>query len=894
MVSTVLMDTAEQSAAAAAAAREIQECIDHFYDDNEPGTMDPTRLAPESIDHEKKQKAVQDARDMYQYIVQNCERANSPVPAFDFIELIGKGASGRVYKCRDRRTNSLVAIKIVNTDDVDYTNNTLDKDDTIRDFIKEVNTLQQLKDARAKNINMIREAFDLQTQLWIVCDYCTGGSVRTLMRAQPPSKPGLEEKFIIPIARELALAIKNVHDIGVIHRDIKATNVYVTESGEIQLGDFGIVGVLEDEGNKRRTIIGTPHYMPLEMLPPDSSFEGNQAPQAYGREVDVWSYGCTIFEIATGVPPNSRTHPELLTTVLDRAPRLEGGDYPQELRDFVAFLLQSNPEERPTADEIVKHPYVAGTQKKYPTESLVDLITRFKSWEYSGGYRQSLFMAGGAPPVPGSSESPVTQGEEDYDDWNFSTTDTFNADFGRRYSRMMDLSEDTPDLSLDTSASTKLPPIQTENLTPFDKMQQEISAGRGERSLQRLWNADTSEYKLHDALDEQDDLPLRRMTAGAPTRESQVIIDLDEVGDLDAAAPTLSFDFGDVPTVKAARARNSRYESMNEDDEETDFEPSYTDEDRERRATMEWTFPTAKRATMDWTFPSHEPYEPENPVDLQMSLPPIGDADGEMAPGFRPQLKHTATMPIGDFSDFQDFVHSQHTTPASASPIRNSTASMIDLNMSFVDASDIPPRPGTATSTTGSTMTDMTSGNPFDLEEDPAQKAEDQKRFSHHKQWQSEGGGRRTSHRQSRRSIPMHARGSSLSSSTDDDDAYTYQYNRSLSARMGHQLNGSADSSTIDMNAWPSFDSTSGFSEVPGYHDELDETALAPRTIDFPRSAAPAPGVLVEGADLALVEAELGRLLEDLEVGLADIGEALQARGEALGGAEGSGDESEF
>ena len=198
--------------------------------------MDPTRLAPESIDGQKKRAAIQDAKDMQQAVIRNCARANCKVPPFEFIELIGKGGSGRVYKCRDTNNDEFVAVKIVDTDTVDYGQHTLDKDDTIKDFLKEVNTLKSLKDARAKNINMIKEAFDLQEQLWIVCEYCTGGSVRTLMRASPPSRPGLEEEYIIAVARELAIAIKNVHDIGVIHRDIKCTNVYVTENGEIQLG----------------------------------------------------------------------------------------------------------------------------------------------------------------------------------------------------------------------------------------------------------------------------------------------------------------------------------------------------------------------------------------------------------------------------------------------------------------------------------------------------------------------------------------------------------------------------------------------------------------------------------------------------------------------------------
>lgn len=113
-----------------------------------------------------------------------------------------------------------MAVKIIDVDELDYTLNNKLKDEAIADFVKEVSTLKHLKDSRARNINYIQEAFDLHSQLWIVSDYCPGGSVHTLMKATPGGS-GLEERFIIPIARELAVALKYVHEAGVIHRDVK-------------------------------------------------------------------------------------------------------------------------------------------------------------------------------------------------------------------------------------------------------------------------------------------------------------------------------------------------------------------------------------------------------------------------------------------------------------------------------------------------------------------------------------------------------------------------------------------------------------------------------------------------------------------------------------------------
>ena len=90
----------------------------------------------------------------------------------------------------------------------------------------------------------------------------------------------LEERYIIPIARELAVGLKAIHDAGIIHRDVKAANVMIHEKGYLQIIDFGVAGVLRTNNDKRSTIIGTPHWMPPEL-------HKNAPPQGltYGTEV---------------------------------------------------------------------------------------------------------------------------------------------------------------------------------------------------------------------------------------------------------------------------------------------------------------------------------------------------------------------------------------------------------------------------------------------------------------------------------------------------------------------------------------------------------------------------------------------------------------------------------
>lgn len=691
---------------------------------------------------------------------------------------------------RDKKMGALVAVKIVNIDDMDFTSDPRERDETVKDFRKEVSILQQLKDSKAKNVNLIHDAFDLHSQLWIISDYCTGGSVRTLMRANATA--GLEETFIIPIARELAVAMKCVHDIDVIHRDIKCTNVYVTEDGQIQLGDFGIVGIMDDNAaSKRTTIIGTPWYMPREMHTEDFSVPGG-----YGKEIDIWSYGCTVYEMATGLAPNARVPQHMLGSVLEQsAPRLdEAGNYSDGLRDFVAFCLDSNPATRPSADQILQHPYIAGTSRTYPTKTVAALIERYTIWEFKGGQRTSLFNPGGAA-APLSAEEHSEQVDHDADDWNFSTSDSFNQEFGRRYSQFMLGQND--EFTLDVPAGAGLPPLQTKDLSVFEQIQkehQEKSATRGEMSLDRLFNPGAAPYELHTPVeptptaDHTSDLPLRNMGAGAP-RESTLMIDLDASPTYDSA-PTFNFDFDDIPTIKAKSRRSLPYD---EDEEEEDTYQYGAQDDK--RATKDWKFPVLtptakaaaqpKRATMEWTFSNAEPAEPDSP-EAVMNLPPIGG--GDPTPNFRPQLKHTATVPVGQF---KDYLHTNHPHMAEPSltlndPTRDSISSMIDLGdlaapsmplkdstrdsvSSMIDLGELADpseivRPATASSTTGSASTN--SANPFELEVDP-DPYPDGSRFSFHKQWQSDGG-QDDGNRRSLRTVQMHARGQSLSSTESE------------------------------------------------------------------------------------------------------------------------------
>ena len=334
----------------------------------------------------------------------------------------------------------MVAVKVLETDAIDFKAEGSHRDTGLEDALKEIGVLQRLQQGKAVNVNTFIEAFQLYSQLWIVSEYCSGGSLSTLRRA---SSGKFAERHIVPIARELALGLKSVHDAGIIHRDVKCQfslhsavvhfsrshalggNVMIDEHGNLLIIDFGVAGILLSslDVDKRKTVIGTPHWMAPEM-------HSTASEVAHGTEVDVWAYGITLYECATGAPPNARTaNPaELRSRVRNTTPRLADDRFSEELRDLIAFALDPDPKARPSMAQICQHPYIAGTAATHPTSSLKELVEGYYQWERSGGQRFSLFMPGGA-----AKPQEVAIADDDQEEWSFSTTAKFDeAHFAER------------------------------------------------------------------------------------------------------------------------------------------------------------------------------------------------------------------------------------------------------------------------------------------------------------------------------------------------------------------------------------------------------------------------------------------------------------------------------
>ncbi|KAI1502434.1 kinase-like domain-containing protein [Biscogniauxia marginata] len=643
-----------------------------------------------------KQKAFEDAEQMQATVQEECARSGKPVPGYRLTELIGKGSFGRVYKANDIRTSNVVAVKIIDVDEQDTLNPKLQ--DTYSEFLKEVNALRLLSEGGAQNINHVIEALPVGQAMWMVTEYCAGGSVATLMKPTAPG--GLQEKWIIPILREVAVAIYWVHKQGIIHRDIKCANVLITEVGAVQLCDFGVAGIVETKFDKRSTFIGTLHWMAPEL------FDQNAQ---YGTEVDIWAFGSMVYEIASGLPPNVRTNvgiPQFGDYLREHLPRLVGDQYSDDLKDLVAFCLEDNPAKRPSIEQIQQHRYIANTSSQYPTSSLSNLVKAFKLWEDRGGSRKSLFAGGGAQ-GPSNLDSTSLAADE----WNFSTTLAFDEQIhndpdGRSeieavrdvYGSAISFPNNNfnEDTARPKGKGRRRPPPQAlaAMKAPLEKVFDPNTISNYDENSRAYYGRPMMPLASEPPT---SDLPLRDDSLHATLRES--LIDLD--ASLGGAELSNFVDMGTIrPGPGPGPGPQPRPGPRASMDNSWSFSGA-TEAPYDRAPLSDPADMNNGRHQPDWSWPTSIPPASANPEVSHFPFP-----DG------RPRLLHTETEPIG--------LPSQGYEPQIPRVVndRMSVTSLIDLDMGIPEpnAPELT-RPSTAHSDVGSlTSSEVGGGGPFDLE----------------------------------------------------------------------------------------------------------------------------------------------------------------------------------
>uniref|UniRef100_A0A674P8C2 non-specific serine/threonine protein kinase n=1 Tax=Takifugu rubripes TaxID=31033 RepID=A0A674P8C2_TAKRU len=288
--------------------------------------------------------------------VKQYEHVHRDVNPNDIWELIGElgdGAFGKVYKARNKETGVLAAAKQIETK----------SEEELEDYMVEIDILAKCDH---RYIVKLLDAFFHDNKLWIMIEFCPGGAVDATMLELDR---GLTEPQIKVVCRQMLEALTYLHSMKIIHRDLKAGNILLMLDGDIKLADFGVSAKNNKTLQRRDSFIGTPYWMAPEVVMCETM---KDAP--YDYKADIWSLGITLIELAQIEPPHHELNPMrvLLKIAKSDPPTLEQPHkWSQDFKDFLKRALDKNPESRPSAVQLLEHPFVRSVTSNRPLRELV-------------------------------------------------------------------------------------------------------------------------------------------------------------------------------------------------------------------------------------------------------------------------------------------------------------------------------------------------------------------------------------------------------------------------------------------------------------------------------------------------------------------------------------------
>ncbi|KAJ1557904.1 hypothetical protein HK096_004676, partial [Nowakowskiella sp. JEL0078] len=213
---------------------------------------------------------------------------------------IGFGSSAAVYIARCIPLNKNVAIKMIDLD--------MFERNQIDEMRREI---QIMSLSRHPNLLPVQGSFVNGAKLYIITPFLAAGSCLDIMKTAYPD--GLEEAAIATILKQGLQGLEYLHRNGLIHRDVKAGNLLIDDDGLVQLADFGVSSSLMETGERkglRKTFVGTPCWMAPEVM----------EQSGYDYKADIWSFGITALELATGHAPFAQ-YPPIKTLPEDQQPK---------------------------------------------------------------------------------------------------------------------------------------------------------------------------------------------------------------------------------------------------------------------------------------------------------------------------------------------------------------------------------------------------------------------------------------------------------------------------------------------------------------------------------------------------------------------------------------------
>lgn len=283
---------------------------------------------------------------------------------YNKLKFLGKGGYAKVFEVSSHQSHQL-ACKIIEKSSLSHS----------RAKQKLINEIRIHRSLSHQNIVKFIKSFEDNENFYILLELCPFESLSVLLRRRKRLLELEVQNYLV----QVLLAIKYLHESKVIHRDIKLGNVLISDKMEIKLADFGLSTKVEFEGERKRTICGTPNYMAPEML---NSYNG------HSYEVDIWSFGIMMYTMLVGKPPFDTGDAKLTYT------KIKSGFYSfpenvqmsMQAKDLISKILVLNPNQRPTIDQIFDHGFF--NKNKIPKYLPLSCLTVPLSESYQLAYKK--------------------------------------------------------------------------------------------------------------------------------------------------------------------------------------------------------------------------------------------------------------------------------------------------------------------------------------------------------------------------------------------------------------------------------------------------------------------------------------------------------------------------
>ena len=253
------------------------------------------------------------------------------------IRLLGKGGFAHCYEIFDEESHQSLAGKII------------PKTNLIKSRAKQklISEIKIHKSIHHDNIVKFEHYFEDNDNVYILMELCTNQTMHELLKRRKYLTE-LEVQYYI---FQLIKALKYLHQLKIIHRDLKLANLFLSDTLQLKLGDFGLATKIEFEGERKRSLCGTPNYIAPEIL---------DGKRGHSFEVDIWSLGVIIYILLIGKPPfETNNKKETYKRI-----RLKNYSFPQNAKisqpakELIQNILVLEPHKRPTLDEILQSDFM--------------------------------------------------------------------------------------------------------------------------------------------------------------------------------------------------------------------------------------------------------------------------------------------------------------------------------------------------------------------------------------------------------------------------------------------------------------------------------------------------------------------------------------------------------